>query len=148
VTRRQLGNALAVCLFAASRAEGTDLEAAGEAFLVAIDGCRRRERIAKRRGPCRTPRDERWLPVVERVAAKHGITVDELRASSRHVDIVAARWEAIWELRSLTPPMSYPEAGRAVGLANHTSAISGYRKHAAKLAAAAQPLRLISGGRT
>lgn len=121
MTSNRLGAALAVALFANQREDGGyDLDAAGEHFAESLAHVRLQGRMRE---------------VVEKICQKHGVSVDYLREPDRHRERVMIRDEAIWELRRLAPPASYSEAGRAVGLTNHASAITAERRHKARLRA-------------
>jgi chromosomal replication initiation ATPase DnaA len=130
---------LAIALFATIDNQGKyDLDQAGATFALALDRLAKLRRKRARAKSIPDPRDIRWRSVVEPIAAEYGLTVEELRARRRSPHLVVARNEAIWRLRQLQPPMSYPEIARAVGLANHTSALHGFRVYAARLAREAE----------
>lgn len=61
------------------------------------------------------------------VAARHGLTVEEITAGGPGRRFAPARHEACWEIRRLGK--SYPQVAAAVGLKDHTSAIHGVRAH-------------------
>lgn len=69
--------------------------------------------------------------IIERVAARYGLTVAELRSKDRHKSIARARHVAFWVLRQ-TRKMSFPELGRAMGKRDHTTAMNAVRSIEAK----------------
>lgn len=75
------------------------------------------------------PRQSRVI--IETVAEKHGMSVDEIMSRSRKDRIVAARHEAFYLLREAG--YSYPQIGRFFGGMDHTTALHGAVKHEAKL---------------
>lgn len=76
-----------------------------------------------------------WKVVLAEVSKKHGITVNELIGQQRSSQIVAARHESMWRMKTETT-MSLPEIGRRLGNRDHTTVLHGVRKYAAKLHAA------------
>jgi hypothetical protein len=79
---------------------------------------------------------EQFRPLVEVVAAAHGIPYGVLVGPRRDKPALAARFEAMWLIRNLrTPAPSYPLIAVALGRADHTSAIYGVRKFERQLAA-------------
>jgi len=75
------------------------------------------------------PRQSRVI--IETVAEKHGMSVEEIMARSRKDRIVAARHEAFYLLREAG--YSFPQIGRFFGGMDHTTALHGAVKHEAKL---------------
>lgn len=135
MTRVQLGNALAFAL----EATGGNLEEAATT-LVRLDRAGRRKRTGKaRRMGARNPLVDtsRCQPVIAAVAARHGISPWRLNRG-RGLASSAIRFEAAWECRQLEPPVSYPVIAAALGMRNHTSALHGVRRHAARLEAEAK----------
>lgn len=55
-----------------------------------------------------------------------GIDVPEIEGQSRHVEIVRARWVAMYLIRNLTR-LSSPQIGRQFGGRDHTSVLHGIR---------------------
>lgn len=74
----------------------------------------------------------RELCIVIEVAERHGLTLTQMRAHRRWKELTAARHEACYELKRQIPSLSYPHVARLVGMNDHTSAIHGVRKHAAR----------------
>ncbi len=73
------------------------------------------------------------------VAAKHGVTVDDIRGDSRKAPICRARFEFFWAARQVKLAggsfrFSYPQLGRWCGGRDHTTAMHGFAKHEACLA--------------
>lgn len=73
------------------------------------------------------------------VAAKHGVTVDDIRGDSRKAPICRARFEFFWTARQVKLSdgafrFSYPQLGRWAGGRDHTTAMHGFSKHEAHLA--------------
>lgn len=66
-------------------------------------------------------RERRLLPLFERVAAEHHVTVDELRGRGRTKAVVAARKKMTAELRLLG--LSWPEVGNVLGR-DHTAVMN------------------------
>jgi hypothetical protein len=101
-----------------------------------------------RRGPRRTPAapshppvplpapstareiDDQALRVVERVAGERGISLAELRSTSRSPRLVRARWAAMTAARSETDA-SLPQIGRILNR-DHTTVLHGLRRMAAR----------------
>lgn len=75
------------------------------------------------------PRQSRVI--IETVAEKHGMSVDDIMARSRKDRIVAARHEAFYLLREAG--YSFPQIGRFFGGMDHTTALHGALKHENKL---------------
>jgi chromosomal replication initiation ATPase DnaA len=76
--------------------------------------------------------------IVREVAAKHGLTAEQLRLGGRKKKFAWPRHEAIWRMRQVRRPdgsccYSFPQCARAVGLTDHTSAIHAERSHAERL---------------
>lgn len=57
-----------------------------------------------------------------------GVSRAELLSPRRSSDLVVARAFAVWMLRSLGGPMSYPRIGRAIGGRDHATIINLHRK--------------------
>ena len=60
--------------------------------------------------------------------AEFGVSRDELVSHRRCDTLVRARAFAVWVLRSLGVPMSYPRIGRAIGGRDHTTIINLHLK--------------------
>lgn len=76
--------------------------------------------------------------ILNEVAAKHNITVEELTSRLQRRDITAARHEAMWRMRQekikgVRPHWSYSRIVSALKLKNHTSAIHGVRAHVKRM---------------
>lgn len=76
--------------------------------------------------------------ILNDVAAKHNITVEELTSKLRREDIVAARHEVMWRMsqekaKGTRPHWSYSRIVSALKLKNHTSAVHGVRAHAKRM---------------
>jgi chromosomal replication initiation ATPase DnaA len=61
-------------------------------------------------------------------AAQFGLTRQELLCRRRAAPRIEARAFAVWMLRSLGTPASYPEIGKALGGRDHATIISLHRK--------------------
>lgn len=57
-----------------------------------------------------------------------GVSRAELLSPRRFSDLVVARAFAVWMLRSLGGPMSYPRIGRAIGGRDHATIINLHQK--------------------
>lgn len=73
--------------------------------------------------------------ITERVAARHGLTVEELKAPTSCTRIAHPRQEAMMEMRA-QDRWSLPQIGRFFGL-DHTTILHGVRAHARRAAAIA-----------
>ncbi len=62
-----------------------------------------------------------------RVAAKHGHTDEQLLSRSRWSGFTAARQEAVWMMRQLTTPLSFPLIATVMNRDHHTTMITAYR---------------------
>jgi len=65
------------------------------------------------------------------VATRHNMTVAEMIGKDRRPRYIRARQEAMYLLRHAG--YSYPQIGRFVGGRDHTTALHGERKHAARI---------------
>lgn len=65
------------------------------------------------------------------VATRHNMTVQEMIGKDRRPRYTRARQEAMYLLRHAG--YSYPQIGRFVGGRDHTTALHGERKHAARI---------------
>lgn len=75
--------------------------------------------------------------IIARVAAKHKLTVREIRTKTRRVVVSHPRQEAMYELRTKLG-LSYLMIARLLGLKDHTTVIHGIKAHEARLAATAE----------
>lgn len=66
------------------------------------------------------------------VSLKHGVTVEDIDSPKRALHMVAARHECMWRLRNETGA-SYHQIARQLGGKDHTSVISGIRRHQARI---------------
>jgi len=91
--------------------------------------------VRKHRAPSEVVRPPalKWKGIKAEVARKHGITLKEMASPQRKRNIVLARQEAFYRLKTETA-MSFPEIGRRMGGLDHTTVLYGYRRHAALLA--------------
>jgi chromosomal replication initiation ATPase DnaA len=69
--------------------------------------------------------------IMQDVAERHGLTVDDIKSPSRVHRIVVARQETYYLLREAG--YSYPQIGRFCGGRDHSSALHGTLKHEVKL---------------
>jgi chromosomal replication initiation ATPase DnaA len=76
-----------------------------------------------------------WRQVIQQVAEKHNLTVDQVISPDRHRHIVIARHEAMWRLRQETK-MSLPQIARALGRTDHTTVRWAINRHAERMAEA------------
>ncbi len=67
--------------------------------------------------------------ITKSVAVKHRLTVNDIKGPFRRKEIVEARHEAFYRLRTETT-MSYPAIGRFLGGKDHTTVLNGVSKHA------------------
>lgn len=63
----------------------------------------------------------RVTDIIALVAAKHGVMPGDIRGPSRNRRIVAARWDAIAQVRRMRPDLSLPVIGRMFGGRDHTT---------------------------
>jgi chromosomal replication initiator protein len=66
--------------------------------------------------------------IIKEVAARHDLTVEELKSTSRARRLAWPRQEAMYELRMRTK-LSYPQIARFLGLTDHTTALHGVKAH-------------------
>lgn len=67
------------------------------------------------------------LALVKFAALKHGLRVEDIMGRARIVNIIRARHEAIWLVKSHRPWMSLPEIGRIFNI-DHTTVLHAIRK--------------------
>jgi chromosomal replication initiation ATPase DnaA len=76
---------------------------------------------------------------IENAANNHELTYEDVMLGHRYKHHAHARHEAIWRLRQLFTidgkRLSYPRIASLLGLANHTSALHGFRAHERRMAA-------------
>ena len=81
------------------------------------------------RGPRGGSQRPRPAQITAWVARAYNITWPELIGIRHHAHLVEARALATWAMRTLvTPPMSYPEIGRALGGRDHNTTINLHEK--------------------
>jgi chromosomal replication initiation ATPase DnaA len=85
------------------------------------------------RGPIATPRD-RVAEVLSEVATRHRTTVDLIKSDCRFSEVVHARQEAMYRLRSLlredgSHRLSFPRIGQILNR-DHTTVLHGMKRHA------------------
>lgn len=78
------------------------------------------------------PKFTRMADVVEWVAAKHGISIEDLKGPSRVRSFAYARQEAMWEMCQ-TGRWSTTLIGRFLGGRDHTTVMHGRDAHQARL---------------
>lgn len=71
--------------------------------------------------------------VLAEVAARHKLTVADLTGPSRQVRYAHPRQEAYFEIYVQCQHMSFPAIGRLMGGRDHTSVLSGVRKHCERI---------------
>lgn len=71
----------------------------------------------------------KMLVIAQRVAAKWGVTLDELRGEIRARRVAWPRHEAMYEMYA-TGLFSLPQIGRFLGGRDHTTVLHGCRRHA------------------
>lgn len=80
------------------------------------------------------PPHPRMAQIVSEVAAKHGLTVAELKGPGRAQRVSKPRQEAMHQMHSLKR-WSLSQIGGALGGRDHTTVLHGVRQHAKRLAA-------------
>lgn len=70
--------------------------------------------------------------IIEETAAKHGVSIVDIKSRRRARHLVLARHEAMWRARHETPH-SYPLIGRWMGGRDHTTVIHGVNKHQSRI---------------
>jgi len=70
--------------------------------------------------------------IIERVAVMHGLTVHELKSSTRRHRISHARQQAMSELKARTS-LSLGQIAHALNLKNHATVVYGIRAHNSRL---------------
>lgn len=73
---------------------------------------------------------ETALVIRKAVAARYGMTLNDLDSNCRHHRLVLARQEAMYFVARDCPSLSYPRMGRMFGGRDHTSIFYSIRKHA------------------
>lgn len=79
---------------------------------------------------------DRWIDIVNEVAAEYGVTAAEIMGRSRRVKVIYARRHAIYRIRNEVVidgrSASWPRIGRWLGR-DHTTIIYAYRNHGKKM---------------
>lgn len=70
-----------------------------------------------------------WKEIALEVAAKHRVSLQEIKGPQRNHYIVLARHELFWRMAHETT-LSLPAIGRKIGGRDHTTVIAGMRRHA------------------
>lgn len=73
-----------------------------------------------------------WKQIVHECAEEAGLTSMDLFGPWRNPLIVRARHKAFWRLRN-EKTMSYPDIGRRMGDRDHTTIMSGVKKHQSRI---------------
>lgn len=73
-----------------------------------------------------------WKTIAAEVCSKHSVTMAELMSPRRKQNIVHARHEAFYRC-SLETSLSLAQIGRRLGGFDHTTVISGMKRHAGRL---------------
>lgn len=73
----------------------------------------------------------RIAEIKNRIAARHGITIDEMESTSRDTRFARARQEVMYFAHALSA-QSLPAIGRALGDRDHTTVLHGVRAFAAR----------------
>jgi len=132
MTRRQLGNALAIAL------QETDHDLDEAAITIArLATKKKRKGRSDRRLGADVEREvsPRCIAELAAVAAEQGISPHALVRGRGNL-ASWMRFEAAWRCRQLTPPATYNEIAAALDMSDHTSAMYAVRKWQARLDAA------------
>lgn len=76
--------------------------------------------------------NSRWREIIKEVCVKHEVPILAVRGNHRSRDIVRARHEVFYRLRTETG-LSYTSIAKKVGNFDHTTAISGYNSHVRRM---------------
>lgn len=68
------------------------------------------------------------VQIIRHVAKAHGVLFHEITSSNRNRRLVAARHEAMYEVRIRRPDMSLPQIGKIFGGRDHTTVYHAIRK--------------------
>lgn len=71
--------------------------------------------------------------IVQDVAERHGLTVEDLTGPARYRHIAWPRQEAMWLMRQHTP-MSTTNIGRRLGGRDHKTVVEGINRYKARMA--------------
>ena len=80
----------------------------------------------------RLPSRPTLLQIKIDVCRKYGVTMNELMSRRRHKRTALARMEGYWRAREETLA-SFPEIARAFNRQDHTTVMSGAKKHAMRM---------------
>lgn len=80
------------------------------------------------------PAPERARPIIAAIALYRGVPVADILGPSKAAEPASARFEVVWLLRQLDPPVAFPACAAAVGRVNHSSAIYAWRAVEARIA--------------
>ena len=72
---------------------------------------------------------QHWRAILREVAAKHGLTVDDLIGQRRTNAVSHPRQEAMYRMRMETP-LSLSAIGARLGQRDHTTVLHGVKAHA------------------
>lgn len=105
-----------------------------DAFKRAMDVAREAGRLFSYTGiePPAKPLRAVIAEIKAEVAAKHGVTINDLESQTRNQMICLARFEAMWRCRQETIA-SLPQIGRSFGNRDHTTVLHGIRRHQARI---------------
>lgn len=78
--------------------------------------------------PPPSPMMPRWKIILREVANKHKLNVTDLLSTRRPRNIVAARHEAMYRMKTETS-LSLPSIGKRLGGLDHTTVIHGLRRY-------------------
>lgn len=79
--------------------------------------------------------------ILAEVAARHKLTVADLTGPSRQVRYAHPRMETYFEIYVQCPHMSLPAIGRVMGGRDHTSVLSGIRRHCERIGTTYESVR-------
>lgn len=74
-----------------------------------------------------------WRDIVRQVAFRHNVTIPQIMGKTRKTDVVIARHEMFYRMHEETR-MSFVLIGRKCGGFDHTTVISGVRRHKERMA--------------
>lgn len=77
--------------------------------------------------------------IIEYHAKKHGLTVDDLKSTSRVAHIVSAKVDAIVDIYRRRPDFSLPQIGKEMGGRDHTTILHALRRRGIHLKARRSP---------
>lgn len=86
--------------------------------------------------------NDRWKDILREVCQKHNVTILEVRGHYRQPNIVRARHEAFYRMRTETT-MSFPVIAKKMGNFDPTTVLSGYQSHIKRALASTKALEAI-----